>query len=152
MYKRILTAVDDSATSNRALEEAIQLALDQQAELYIVHVVDKVAITGAAQIANAAESEETWDGIGRDILRRAQDAARKAGASAETRLLETENIEERLARAVISAAKRLHADLLVVGTHGRSGLRHLLMGSVAEGIVRHAHIPVMLIRNARREQ
>ncbi len=151
MYKRILIAVDDSATSNFALEEAIQLARDQHAALNIVHVVDQVALQGAAPIANAAESEKTWSAIGQDILQRAQDAARKAGVNADTGLLETQNVEDRLARAILHEAKRLHADLLVAGTHGRSGLKHLLMGSVAEGIVRHSHIPVMLVRNARRE-
>jgi nucleotide-binding universal stress UspA family protein len=148
MYKRILIAVDDSETSNRALREASGLARDQHAVLRIVHVVDRVALIGSAPLADPAESEKTWGEIASDILERAQGAARAEGVDAETRLLETTDVEDRIAQAILGEATRWGADLLVAGTHGRSGLKHLLMGSVAEGIVRHAPMPVLLVRGA----
>lgn len=146
MYTHILVAVDDSDTSNRALAEAIGLAKDQGAILRIVYVLDRVALLGAAQIADAAESERTWREIGEDILQRALGGAQQRGVNAEIRLLETEDVEDRVACAVTTEAKSWGADLLIAGTHGRDGLKHLLMGSVAEGIVRHAPVPVMLVR------
>lgn len=145
MYARILIAVDDSATSNRALQEAIRLAQDQHAALRIVYVADTVALQGAAPVADAAESERTWREIGEEILGRARAAAGE-GVSAETALLETGDVEDRLAQAITGEARRWGADLLIAGTHGRGGLRHMIMGSVAEGIVRHAPVPVLLVR------
>lgn len=146
MYKHILIAVDDSATSNRALQEAIGLASDQHAALSIVYVVDDAALIGAALVADPGESGKTWREIGQGILQRAQDAAKARGVDAETRLLQTENVEDRVAQAIVAHARAKGADLLVAGTHGRGGLKHLLMGSVAEGIVRHTPVPVLLVR------
>ncbi len=146
MYAHILIAVDDSATSNRALQEAIRLAQDQHAALRIVYVADTLALQGAAPLADAAESEQAWREIGDVILERARAVAAGAGVSAETALLETEDVEDRVAQAITGEARRWGADLLIAGTHGRGGLKHMIMGSVAEGIVRHAPVPVMLVR------
>lgn len=148
MYERILIAVDDGEVSHHALREAARLAADQRAALRIVHVVDRVALLGPAALADPAGGEATWREIGSGILMEAQALARAAGVDAETCLLETANVEDRLAQAITGEAKRWGAQLLVAGTHGRSGLGHLLMGSVAEGIIRHARVPVLLVRNA----
>lgn len=146
MYTHILAAVDDSATSNRALQEAAGLAHDQHAALRIVYVVDEAALLGAALVADPVESGKTWREIGNAILKRAQDAARAAGVEADVQLLQTEDVEDRVAQAILKDARAWGADLLVAGTHGRGGLKHLLMGSVAEGIIRHAPVPVLLVR------
>jgi nucleotide-binding universal stress UspA family protein len=146
MYKHIIAAVDDSATSNRALQEAIGLARDQHAALRIVYVMDEAALVGAALVADPGVSGKTWREIGDEILKRAQDAARAGGVEAAVQLLQTEDVEDRVAQAIIKDAKSWGADVLVAGTHGRGGLKHLLMGSVAEGIIRHTLIPVLLVR------
>jgi nucleotide-binding universal stress UspA family protein len=146
MYQHILVAVDDSDTSNRALGEAINLAKDQRAVLRIVYAVDENIIFSDAQISDPVEVEKEWFRIGKDILQKAQDAARKEGVNAEIKLLETENVGSGVADAIIADAKQWPADLLVAGTHGRTGLRHLLLGSVAEGLLRVSPIPILLIR------
>ncbi len=148
MYERILIAVDDGEASLRALREAARLALDQRAALRIVHVVDRVALLESAALADPAAGERTWSEIGSGILMRAHAVARAEGLEAETCLLETADVEDRLAQAITSEATRWGAQLLVAGTHGRSGMGRLLMGSVAEGIIRHARVPVMLVRSA----
>lgn len=148
MYERILIAIDDSETSNRALLEAARLARAQHAALRIVHVVDRMALLGSAPLADPARSETAWRDLARDVLHRAQRAARDEGIEAETQVLETEDVEDRVAQAITGEARRWGAQLLVAGTHGRSGLHHLLMGSVAEGIIRHAPVPVLLVRGA----
>lgn len=148
MYKRILVAVDDSETSSRALREAARLAREQHAALRIVHVVDRVALLESAPLADPAQGAATWKAIGNDVLQRARGAAKAEGIDADTRLLETEDVADRVAQSIMAEAQAWGADLLVAGTHGRSGLRHLLMGSVAEGIIRHTPAPVLLVRAA----
>lgn len=146
MYQHILVAVDDSETSGRAVREGARLAMDQHAALRLVYVVDTTALVGSAQVADPTAGEQEWRTLGHEILQRAQSAAAAEGASAESVLLETENVEDRIAQAIMAEAKRCGADLVVAGTHGRSGLKHLLMGSVAEGIMRHTEVPVLLVR------
>lgn len=144
MYQRILAAVDDSPTSDLALREAIGLAKDQHARLRIVYVVDKIAIYNSTQLS--PEVERTWIDIGRGILDKAKGLARSGGVDAEVRLLETEVPGARMAEAIVAEAGAWPADLVVAGTHGRTGLDHLLMGSVAEGIVRNCPVPILLVR------
>jgi nucleotide-binding universal stress UspA family protein len=144
MYQRILAAVDDSPTSDHALQEAIGLAIDQHAQLRIVYVVDKIAIYHSTQLS--PEVEKTWIDIGHEILNKAQRLAHSEGIDAEVKLLETEVPGEKMAEAIVAEAEAWPADIVVAGTHGRSGLNHLLMGSVAEGIVRSRPVPILLIR------
>ncbi|HUW76197.1 MAG TPA: universal stress protein [Gallionella sp.] len=145
MYQRILAAVDDSPASDLALREAIGLAKDQHAKLRIVYVVDKIAIYDSTQLS--PEVEKTWNDIGRGILDKARRSARAGGIEAEIKLLETEVPGTRMAEAILAEAGAWPADLVVAGTHGRTGLDHLLMGSVAEGIVRGCPVPILLVRN-----
>ena len=144
MYQHILAAVDDSATSDRSLQEAIGLAKDQHAKLRIVYVVDKATIYNSTQLP--PEIESAWIELGHDILNKALQSARSDGIDAEVKLLETEIIGEGMAEAIVEEAKAWQADIVVLGTHGRSGLKHLLMGSVAEGIVRNCPVPILLVR------
>lgn len=148
MYQRILVAVDGSATSDRALNEAIALARNLQARLDIVYVVDEVVIYSGAQFPAQSEVEDQWVRTGHEILNGAHDKARAQGIAVEVRLLETETLGEGIAEAIAEEAKSWAADLVVAGTHGRTGLKHLLMGSVAEGIVRTSPTPVLLVHHA----
>ncbi len=149
MYQRILVSIDDSPTSHRALREAVALAKDQRALLRIVYVVDEVALYGGAQLSDPVALEKEWVRIGYEILGRAQNAARAMSLETEVKLLETANIGEGIAEAIVAEAASWKADLLVAGTHGRSGLTHLLMGSVAEGILRHSPVPILLVHDRR---
>lgn len=146
MYTRILVAIDGSVPSNRALREAIGLARDQMAQLRIVHVIeDPYAYYTEDSIPpeTIAALEQTWRQVGQKILDQAADLARQEGIQPETTLLEQ---EERVSTVIVTEAARWHADLIVLGTHGRHGLEHLLLGSVAEGVVRTAPVPVLLLR------
>lgn len=146
MYQRILVAVDGSTTSDRALQEAARLAQDQRAALHIVHVIDIVPLTWDMEFVDVEEIRRSLRQAGREILERAQAAARTAGVQAETRLVEIGAPGQRIATRIAEEANSWPADLLVIGTHGRRGLDHLLLGSVAEGVVRIAPLPVLLIR------
>ncbi|MGD9786984.1 MAG: universal stress protein [Sulfuricellaceae bacterium] len=148
MYKRILVAVDGSDTSEHALREAISLARDQQARLRIVYAIETVNINAGSEFSPPPDMEKWWADAGREILDKARNQAQEAGVEAETRLIEIDKLGEGVPDAIVEDARAWPADLVVAGTHGRTGLAHLLMGSVAEGIVRHCRTPVLLVRGS----
>jgi nucleotide-binding universal stress UspA family protein len=80
------------------------------------------------------------------ILAKAETVARDAGVKAETKLIESTPGGARIASIIAAEAKAWPADLIVIGTHGRRGMDHLMMGSVAENVVRVSPVPVLLIR------
>lgn len=142
MFKHILVPIDGSDCSLGALEMGAQFARDQQAQLSICTVVDpaKAAAMAFGEATMAAACLDALDEEGKALI---EDAAAQVSdiRSAETQLLQGPTVE-----AIIEHAKRLPADLLVIGSHGRSGLPRLFLGSVAEGVLRHATIPVMVVR------
>jgi len=83
---------------------------------------------------------------GREILRVADAQCRQAGVDVECRLLECRSDDESIAGLLVAEAERWPADIVVLGTHGRTGLAHLLMGSVAEGVISACTRPVLLLR------
>ena len=150
MFKRILVAVDGTSTSNRGLVAAIALAKEQGATLHVLHVIDDMAIVPMfdtagyvpgyfdSMVASLRES-------GRKILSRAQTLAAKRGVNAQQKMLETRG--QGVANAILQHARSVRADLIVMGTHGRRGMRRLVMGSDAEGVLREATVPVLLVRS-----
>ncbi len=142
MYKRILVPVDGSKTSDAALKEAVELARDQGAKLRIVYAIDEASIVAGSEYGDMLGAEKSQIDSGKRILEKAN----AIFPEAETRLLETERIGQGISEVIVQDAKAWGADLIVAGTHGRTGLRHLLMGSVAEGIVRISKVPVLLVR------
>ena len=146
MFKRILVAVDGSSTAERALQEAIKLAGEFQAQLRIVHVVDIVSLNVRLESPNPIEIWDVMIKGGQEILREAGVVANEAGVTVETGLIEIGTLGRRIPEMIAADADAWPADLIVIGTHGRRGLSHLLLGSVAEGVVRVATKPVLLIR------
>ena len=146
-YRKILVPVDGSATSKAGLREAISLAKGQGAQLQLVNVADQhyVAMMGLESSVGIGDMMEATKSSGRAILRNAQAMAKKAGVPASAVLLET--LTGPAADPIIRQAKKWRADLIVLGTHGRRGVRRLLMGSDAEQIVRYSPVPVMLVRS-----
>lgn len=147
-YRKILVPVDGSRTSKAGLREAIELAKGQGAKLQLVNVADQhyIALMGLESSTGMNAMMESTKQAGRSILKNAQAAARKAGVEANSVLLET--LTGPAADPIIKQARKWGADLIVLGTHGRRGVRRLLMGSDAEQIVRYAPVPVMLVRSA----
>ncbi len=146
MYQRIMVAVDGSATAERGLQEAIGFARDQKAKLAIVHVVDIVVVFGAGQFPGTyiAATRE----LANDIIERARETARAAGIEAEILSPEIVTSGYHVGDTIANVAREWHADLLVVGTHGRRGVSRMLIGSVAERIARMAPCPLLLVRAA----
>ena len=146
MYKRILIAVDGSPTSAHALRHAIGLAKGLSAALRVVHVVDMGVLPLGPELAiDISAVTQARRAAGERVIKQAQETCQADGIEAETRLLETGTPAERIASAIADEASAWPADLVVVGTHGRTGVQRLLLGSVAEGIARVSPAPVLLI-------
>lgn len=145
MYKRILVGVDGSAASQRGLAEAVRLARQGGAELRIVHVLGELALMAGVPEAAYLDAvlAEARRG-GEQVVAKARAAAEAAGVAAEAELVETvgRSIGDVLANEVV----RWRADLVVLGTHGRRGLRRMVLGSDAESVVRTSPVPVLLVR------
>jgi len=141
MFKKILVPVDGSNTSDVALQQALTLAKEQHAAVHLVNVYDPLirgGEEGQVDFTSAMRAE------GEAIIGRALKAAVDAGIEATTAVVNSEN--RRIAVMIVEKAAAWSADLIVMGTHGRRGFEHLLLGSVAEGVVRRALVPVLLVR------
>lgn len=142
MFKKIAVALDGSACSQQALEVAIGLAQAERAELSVCSVVDPIVVAGTAPPSPAmdivmSDMEASGSRLVAAAVRQAQ--LRGLSAYGETR-------RGVPAFEVVDFVRRTGADAVVMGTHGRSGLRHLLMGSVAEAVLRESEVPVVVVR------
>lgn len=147
MYKHILVAMDGSPHAEKALQHALQLARESTAELRILYVVDMTwMLVGTEFAIDTTQVDEARRQLGERILAQAKDAAKAAGVAAQTRLVTTDTPAQNTAEAVAQEAADWPADLVVVGTHGYRGFRHLMLGSVAEGVARQCTVPVLFVR------
>lgn len=145
MYKNILVPVDGSAASKRGLAEAIKLANGLNATLRLVHVVNEFVMdTAYAPALYHAQLIESLREIGRKTLADAEASVAAQGLKAETELIET--IGGRAADLIVEQAQKWPADLIAMGTHGRRGVRRLVMGSDAELVLRLSPVPVLMVR------
>lgn len=146
MYKRILVGVDGSSTSLRGLEEALRLAKATGARLMLVHVLNELILD--SEIASTAYYQalaESMRSSGSKILEYAAMKARETGISFEQKMIE--KIGDYASEGIVETARNWHADLIVLGTHGRRGLKRIVMGSDAELVLRHSPVPVLLVRD-----
>ena len=142
MYKKIFCPIDGSETSNRGMAEATRFAKDQNAELCFCHVVDNSALVMYSPVIESAF--EALRESGRKLLDAAVQQASAAGVSTSLRM--SEIMVGRPADTIVEEAKRFHADLIVMGTHGRRGLSRLLLGSDALAVLTLSEVPVLLVK------
>ena len=146
MYQKILVAVDGSETSLRGLDEGIRLAKATGARLLLLHVLNTLILQ--SEIASTAYYQALATEIrnsGANILEHAATVARAAQVTFEQKLIE--KIGAHPAEEIVAQATQWQADLIVLGTHGRRGLKRLVMGSDAELVLRHSPVPVLLVRD-----
>lgn len=145
MYTRILVPVDGSAASRAGLKEAIKLARNQNASLRLVHVVDELVMLGTDRVTvHLSKVIDVLRERGESLLQEAEATAAAAGVDVDRALIEA--LGGPAGQHIVQKAIACRADLIVCGTHGRRGLRRLIMGSDAEYIVRHTPVPVLLVR------
>ncbi|HET9663622.1 MAG TPA: universal stress protein [Burkholderiales bacterium] len=143
MYKRIFVPVDGSETSARGLKEALKLAKQTGARLRLLHVIDEsvLALTPEVGVVDIAGSLME---AGKKTLKRARSMAERHGIKTDSVM--PENFSGRVADVILNEARKWRADVIVMGTHGRRGVSHMLLGSDAEGVVRGSTVPVLLVR------
>ena len=147
MYKRILVPVDGSRTSTLGLQEAIRLAKSSKARLRLIHVVDEsVALQDSVYTFGSEDMLGILKKGGEQSLKQAQALVGKHGIKPETKLVES--FTGRVADIVVGDAKKWRADLIVMGTHGRRGFSHMVLGSDAEMVIRSSPVPVLLVRGS----
>jgi|SRR5687768_9423780 nucleotide-binding universal stress UspA family protein len=146
MYEKILVAIDGSSTSLRGLDEALRLVKTTGGSLLLVHVVNELVVVGDYAPASYYESFiESMRESGTKVLAEAAARVRRADVPYEQKLIET--LGGRTADEIVREAKQWPADLIVLGTHGRRGLKRLAMGSDAEMVLRLAPVPVLMVRD-----
>jgi nucleotide-binding universal stress UspA family protein len=138
MYDDVLLAVDGSEGSKRAADEAIAQAATHGAALHVVSVVD----------ATTADVGSTGGDVLRALEREQQaavDEAVERARAADVPTVEASVLSGVPASAIVEYAADRDVDLVVVGTHGRTGIEHVVLGSVAERVVRTADAPVLVV-------
>jgi nucleotide-binding universal stress UspA family protein len=147
VFKKILVPVDGSDTSEAGLKTAMGMARDSGGMLFILHVIDEHVLLQTADYMGGSYYEETIDSLkeaGRRVLAKACAKVEKAGVPYKA--ISVETVEGGVASLILAQARKSKADVIVMGTHGRRGLSRMVMGSDAEGVVREANVPVLLVR------
>lgn len=146
MYRNILVPIDGSAMATKGLHEAVELAGHLGSRIRLLHVVNQMPWTAPGLVPAAmADLVGELCRAGESILERGRQEVAAAHIEVDVRLVQV--IGERVGETVVEDAKGWPADLIVCGTHGRRGVRRLLLGSDAEFIVRLSPVPVLLIRS-----
>jgi nucleotide-binding universal stress UspA family protein len=149
VYTRILVAIDSSVCSAKALDESVRLVRALGAQLCIAHVADEGSVTPHDGLDLSAYVDT--EGLKSQIRSEAQGlldgaVASAAAAGCQATPMLVESARRRVADVIVEAANDWRADLVVIGTHGRRGFERLLLGSVAENLVRVASTSLMLVR------
>jgi nucleotide-binding universal stress UspA family protein len=142
--KKILYATDYSKASARAFDEAVNLAKQNRAELLVVHVIEPTPYVAGEEFASAEIYAKLDDMAKRDAqsaMAKLMLRLKKLRVKAQSLLLRGSARDQ-----IVKAAKSKKADMIVIGTHGRTGLSKLFMGSVAGSVVSTAACPVMTVR------
>lgn len=149
MYTRILAAIDGSRASRLALDEAVKIARASGASIVAACVVEH-----APQLVDVGAVYQGGEGASPGAIEAATAALEEAGE-----LLKSQGIQgttraidaygESVASVIARVAEECQAELIVLGTHGRHGVRRVLLGSVAESLLRSVDLPVLLVREER---
>lgn len=146
MYQRILVT-DGSNLSRKAVSSAIALAGLCGAELVVVKVVARYPMTYfeggmAVQASEIARIEKQWADAAQAVVDAVKKTAMAKGVKTKAITVKSDLVSE----AVISAAKKHKCDLIVMASHGRRGIKRLLLGSETQLVLTHSHIPVLVLR------
>jgi nucleotide-binding universal stress UspA family protein len=144
MFKHLLVPIDGSPTSQLAVDKAIGLARAFSSAVSVLFVIDPYPFTGVGadfsygqmQYLNAARAEAN------EALAAARQTFEAAGVQVSASLVESHSVW----RGIVEASEAGGADLIVMGSHGRSGIEKLVLGSVAQRVLSHSHLPVLVVR------
>jgi nucleotide-binding universal stress UspA family protein len=142
MAKKVLVPIDGSPQSDTALEYALEEFADE--EITVIHVIDPIDAGYSAPVGMPGGSEEWYEDAqasSESLFEEAQEVADEYGVT-----LDTAEELGRPSRTIVEFAEENGFDQIVMGSHGRSGVSRILLGSVAETVVRRATVPVTVAR------
>jgi nucleotide-binding universal stress UspA family protein len=147
MYKRILVATDGSTLSKKAVASAIELAATCGAELLALKVVPRYPqayFEGSIPLSveEVARVEKQWTESAQAQLATVQKLAHAKAVGVKALAVKSDVVSD----AIIATAKKNKADLIVMASHGRKGIKRLLLGSETQQVLTHSHIPVLVLR------
>lgn len=142
MYDDILLPTDGSEAMTDVIDHAVSLAEIHDATLHTLYVVNTASLSDLPM-------ESSWEGVSSALQKEGEHALSQVEERAGDVELESQMIDGSPAKEIVRYASEQPCDVIVMGTHGRSGFDRLLLGSVAERVVRSAEVPVLTIRVSR---
>lgn len=147
MYQRILVTTDGSTLSKKAVRSAIGLAAATGASLVALNVVPRYPMSyfeGGVSISaeDVSRIEKKWTDDGQAVVNEVQKAAQAAGVTAKAVTARSDLVAE----SIMAAAKKHKCDLIVMASHGRKGIKRLLLGSETQHVLTHSTVPVLVLR------
>lgn len=147
MYKRILIATDGSPLSNKAVQSGLQLACLTGAQIFALKIVPRYPVSYfeggmAMPMDEVAKVEKQWAQQAQAIVENIKTEAQEQGLKAKALIKSSDLIAE----SIIGTAKKHKCDLIVMASHGRRGLKRILMGSETTHVLTHSHVPVLVLR------
>jgi nucleotide-binding universal stress UspA family protein len=146
MYKRILVPTDGSALSKKAVRSAIELAASLDAELVAVHVIPRYPMSFfdggiAVSRADVDRLEKQWSDRAQQLV----DDAQKAGASSGVKVKAMVVQSSAIADTILRVATKQKCDLIAMASHGRKGIKRILLGSETQQVLTQGHLPVLVM-------
>ncbi len=147
MFTRIMLATDGSKLSQKAVKSAIDLASKFNAELVAVKVIPRYVQTyfeGSFTVADidVKSIEAQWAAGAQQVLDKISSSAAAKGVSVKTSVVKSDD----KADGLVKAANKMKVDLIVMASHGRKGIKRLLLGSETQNVLTHSEVPVLVLR------
>lgn len=147
MFKTIMLATDGSKLSQKAVKSAIDMASKFSAELVAVKVIPRYVQTyfeGSFTVTDidVKSIEAQWAAGAQVVLDKIATSAAAKGVSVKTSVIKSDDIADGL----VKAANKMKVDLIVMASHGRKGVKRLLLGSETQNVLTHSEVPVLVLR------
>ena len=147
MYQRILIATDGSTLSRKAIDSGIEMAVLTGAQIIVLKVVPRYPVSYfeggvALSVNNVANIEKQWAEAAQAVVAAVKAKAEAKGIKAKA----VTHTSDLVAESIIAVAKKNKCDLIVMASHGRRGIKRVLMGSETMHVLTHSHIPVLVLR------
>lgn len=143
-FKKILIAVDNSVCATKAAQAGYELARKFDAEVALINIIEPIPSTVDPDYTLAPAFLESYENSEENSKQLLQEIDKKYGEGMPTVYL---SMMDTASHGILQQAEEWNAELIVIGTHGRTGLYHFLMGSVAEHVARKSACPVLIIPN-----
>ncbi len=141
LFAKIMVATDGSDKNRHAVDKALEIARECGSTLYAVYVIDESMLTSSPADVSLEAVYSTLKSEGDQAVKRVKEMAKDVPVEGVV-------LSGKAAREIVSFAGKEKIDLIVIGTQGKTGLQRLLLGSVAESVIRTADCPVLVVKSA----